>query len=95
MAVGVITSDCWDCEGVGGTNTGVTCHTCQGMGKITRVDDLEYGPFFWLGWNMETAAAMTMVRSIGYHEGFNNGRVVKCICEPCGDLPEEQACQPA
>lgn len=33
------------------------------------------------GANCEIGAALTLVRSMGYHEGFENGRVIKSICE--------------
>lgn len=36
--------------------------------------------YLFLGLAMETAAALTLVRSMGYHEGFENGRVIKEFC---------------
>lgn len=89
--------DCDHCDGTGGERDAtdkfyVICHTCQGEGKVA--DDTEYGPYFWLGWNMEVAAAMTIVKSVGYHEGFENGRAIKSLAEP-QLTQEERACLPA
>lgn len=75
----VVTKDCTDCNGVG-TAGDFICYPCQGVGKLTYVDQ-SWEPLELFGANCEIGAALTLVRSMGYHEGFENGRVIKSICE--------------
>ena len=55
--------------------------------EVSGCSACELRPLLFLSINLETAAALTAVRHLGYESGFTNGRAIASICEDMGPIP--------